>query len=123
MKEDESSPLEAVTDEATEARIVAWVLGEASGFEAAELERLCVERPELEIFHRRMLALNGLLAEVETVGADAEWKLPAAKMSGLDDFFDQRAALDDPAVVLIPRRFRWRKLQVMSGIAAISPMV
>ena len=44
MKDDDAIPLEPVTDEATEARIVAWVLGEASAFEITELERLCAEK-------------------------------------------------------------------------------
>ena len=46
-----------------EARVVAWVLGEASAFEAAELERLCAEQPELAVFKRRMQAVHGLVGE------------------------------------------------------------
>lgn len=46
-----------------EARIVAWVLGEASAFEAAELERLCAERPEAAVFKRRLQAVHGLVGE------------------------------------------------------------
>lgn len=46
-----------------EARVVAWVLGEASAFEAAELERLCAERPELAVFKRRLQAVHGLMGE------------------------------------------------------------
>ena len=37
-----------------EARIVAWISGEASAFEIAELERLMTERPELAVFKRRI---------------------------------------------------------------------
>ena len=59
------TPFDTIGDEPVEARIVAWVLGEASGFEAAELERLCEERPELRVFRRRMRALHGLLTEAE----------------------------------------------------------
>ncbi len=44
-----------------EARVVAWVLGEASAFEAAELTRLCAEQPELAVFKRRIEAINGLV--------------------------------------------------------------
>ena len=73
-----------IGDEPVEARIVAWVLGEASAFEAAELERLCGERPELMIFKRRMLALHGLLAEAENPQADESWKLPAEKRRKLE---------------------------------------
>ncbi len=46
-----------------EARIVAWVTGEASAFEIAELERLAAERPEIAIFKRRIAAVQGLVAE------------------------------------------------------------
>jgi secreted protein with Ig-like and vWFA domain len=46
-----------------EARVVAWVAGEASAFEAAELERLTSDKPELAIFTRRMQAVHGLIAE------------------------------------------------------------
>src|SRR5688572_31597679 len=46
-----------------EARVVAWVAGEASAFEVAELERLVVKKPELAIFKRRIEAVHGLMAE------------------------------------------------------------
>lgn len=46
-----------------EARVVAWVLGEASAFEVAELERLCAEQPELAVFKRRIEAVHGLTGE------------------------------------------------------------
>jgi secreted protein with Ig-like and vWFA domain len=46
-----------------EARVVAWVLGEASAFEIAELERLCAEHPEWAVFKRRMEAVHGLAGE------------------------------------------------------------
>jgi capsular polysaccharide biosynthesis protein len=77
-------------DEPVEARIVSWVLGEASAFEAAELERLCEERPELMVFKRRMLALHGLLAEAETARPDDnKWKLPPEKRQSLDAIFGE----------------------------------
>ena len=46
-----------------EARVVAWVAGEASAFEIAELERLVAEKPELAIFKRRIEAVHGLVRE------------------------------------------------------------
>ena len=46
-----------------EARVVAWVLGEASAFEAAQLEALCAEQPELAVFKRRIQAVHGLTGE------------------------------------------------------------
>jgi Mg-chelatase subunit ChlD len=74
-------------DEALEARIVSWVLGEASAFEAAELERLCKERPELLVFRRRMRALHGLLTEAEACQPDRGWALPDSKRIALDELF------------------------------------
>jgi Mg-chelatase subunit ChlD len=101
-------PFTTIGDEAVEARIVAWVLGEASAFEAAELERLCGERPELLVFRRRMLALHGLLIEAETPQPSEAWKLPPEKRLLLE------ASLGaDPvatATVLDPRKeFRIRR--------------
>ena len=46
-----------------EARVVAWVLGEASPFEATVLEQLCAESPELAAFKHRMEAVHGLVGE------------------------------------------------------------
>ncbi len=79
------TPFDTVGDEPVEARIVAWVLGEASAFEAAELERLCDERPELLVFRRRMRALHGLLTEAESAQPDESWKLPPEKRRILDE--------------------------------------
>ena len=121
MKEDDTQPLEAVTDEVMEARIVAWVLGEASAFEIAELERLCAEHPELELFHRRMLALQGLL--VETVGEDhddTQWKLPENKRQALDETLGG-APVPHAAVPMPPlkrKRSNWQWAGAATGIAA-----
>jgi periplasmic protein TonB len=46
-----------------EARIVAWISGEASASESAELEGLASARPELAAFRRRVEAMQGLAAE------------------------------------------------------------
>ena len=48
-------------DPELEARVVAWVLGEASEFEAAELERIVAQKPELAVFKRRIEAVHGLV--------------------------------------------------------------
>jgi len=93
MNDEIPEPFDTVGDAAVEARIVAWVLGEASAFEIAELERLCAERPELEVFRRRMESLHGLLTEAEgkldagEVAAAVSWKLPAEKRQVLDEVF------------------------------------
>ena len=64
MSHNENNPdLHTFIEPELEARVVAWVLGEASAFEAAELERLIPERPELAVFKRRIEAVHGLVGE------------------------------------------------------------
>lgn len=58
-----NSNLQAWIEPELEARVVAWVAGEASAFETAELERLCAEKPELAIFKRRIEAVHGVVGE------------------------------------------------------------
>lgn len=66
MNHDENNPdLQAWIEPEVEARLVAWVLGEASAFEAAELERLVAEKPELAIFKRRIEAVHGLVGAAQ----------------------------------------------------------
>ncbi|MEY2878450.1 MAG: hypothetical protein RLZZ15_830, partial [Verrucomicrobiota bacterium] len=48
---------------ALEARLVAWLAGEASPFEVAELERLVATQPELALFKQRLAHTHALLAE------------------------------------------------------------
>src|SRR6185503_15401621 len=57
-------------DAELEARIVAWIAGEASPFEAAELERIVAEKPEAAAFKREIEAVSGLISTAVT--ADAE---------------------------------------------------
>ncbi|MDP3851421.1 MAG: von Willebrand factor type A domain-containing protein [Luteolibacter sp.] len=99
------TPFTTIGDEPVEARIVAWVLGEASAFEAAELERLCEERPELLVFRRRMRALHGLLTEAEGAQPDDGWKLPPEKRKVLDDIFgeEQPVRLEEQKEIRIRR--------------------
>ena len=103
-----NTPLTAIGDEAIEARIVAWVLGEASAFEIAELERLCTERPELAIFHRRMRALHGLVGEAVTPRPDPLWKLPPGKRNPLLNLLDpappKSRAVDETRIHFSMRR-------------------
>ena len=60
-RDDEKPDLQALIEPELEARLVAWVLGEASAFEAAEMERQIAEKPELAIFKRRIEAVHGLV--------------------------------------------------------------
>lgn len=64
MNHDEkSSDMQTWIEPELEARVVAWVSGEASAFEIAELERLTREKPELGLFKRRIEAVRGLVAD------------------------------------------------------------
>ncbi|GAA5116095.1 von Willebrand factor type A domain-containing protein [Luteolibacter yonseiensis] len=117
MNEEPPTPPDAGNDGSVEARIVSWVLGEASAFEAAELERLCEERPELLVFRRRMRELHGLLTESEASEPDLSWKLPEEKRRILDDIFGEEKI---PPAASSPEAGRVRRngLRVLSAIAA-----
>ncbi|MGC4015573.1 MAG: von Willebrand factor type A domain-containing protein [Luteolibacter sp.] len=120
MKEEDSNPLEPVGDEPIEARIVAWVLGDASAFEAAELERLCAESPELEVFRRRMISLHGLLAEAGATGPEDAWKLPADKREKVEALFGT-AHGPATATLLKPKRKGqpWIRQALMASAACL----
>ncbi len=113
------TPFDTIGDEPVEARIVAWVLGESSAFEAAELERLCEERPELLVFRRRMRALHGLLTEAEAAAPDHSWKLPPEKRRLLDEIFGEEKVvqLDPRKELRIPRNGRRAFLAIAACIA------
>jgi Mg-chelatase subunit ChlD len=119
MKDEYSNPLGPVGDESIEARIVAWVLGDASAFEAAELERLCEERPELLVFRRRMEALHGLLEEGEQAPAE-EWKLPAEKRARLEELFGSPAAKSNTASIGKKRHQPWLRQTLMAVAACVA---
>ena len=71
MNQDENNPgTQGKISAELEARMTAWVAGEASPEEAAELERLAAERPELADLKRRLEAVIKLLAE--SVRPDSE---------------------------------------------------
>lgn len=78
-------------DDAVEARIVAWVLGECSALESADLERLCEDRPELFAFRCRMNILHQSLIPFETTPEEPAWKLPLAKRKKLDAIFKEES--------------------------------
>ena len=71
MSDEHKDPeLQTWIDPELEARVVAWVLGEASEFEAAELARIIAEKPELGIFKRRIEAVHGLVAAASRMETD-----------------------------------------------------
>lgn len=71
MNQDDNNPGEqGGSSGELEARITAWVAGEASAAEAAELERLAAENPEIAALRRRIEGLARLVAE--SVSPDRE---------------------------------------------------
>ena len=115
------TPFDTVGDEPVEARIVAWVLGESSAFEAAELERLCEERPELLVFRRRMRTLHGLLTEAEAAEPDHSWKLPPEKRKLLDEIFGGETVVRlEPGKELRIRRYGRRAMLAIAACVVIT---
>lgn len=107
-----------------EARVIAWIAGEASPFEVAELERLCAEKPELAMFKRRIEAVQGLVGQAmrpddKPLHLSAERR--AKLLETLTTAADEKPAEDKPVVVaMLPphRRNAWQKQIWMTGIAA-----
>lgn len=121
MHQEPPTPFDTIGDEPVEARIVAWVLGESSAFEAAELERLCEERPELLVFRRRMRTLHGLLTEAEAAEPDHSWKLPPEKRKLLDEIFGEETVVRlDARKELRIRRYGRRAMLAIAACVAIT---
>ncbi len=110
------TPFTTIGDEPIEARIVAWVLGEASAFEVAELERLCEERPELLVFRRRMMALHQLLEDAADSRGNEAWRLVPDKRKALDDLLGQKAPA--ASAPMIEKRVRRSGRRALLAIAA-----
>jgi|GEM_PF-1508430 hypothetical protein len=66
-----------------ESRVVDLVLGEASGPEVEELERMVAEQPEVRAFKQRLESLHGLLGETLVPEDDEEWKLAPERRAQL----------------------------------------
>ncbi len=115
---EEPHHLTPVGDEALEARIIAWVLGEASPFEAAELENICEQTPEWRVFQRRMLATHELLGEATTRGAAEDWKMPSEKRGKLDALIGAVEVVEEK-----PQRKPQPWWHRMAGLAAVLAIV
>lgn len=61
MNHDETNDFELRGEPELEARLVAWVAGEASDFEQAELERIVAERPEVARFKAQLERAHALV--------------------------------------------------------------
>jgi len=123
-------------DAALEARIVAWVLGEASAFEVAELERLAAAQPEIALFKQRMEAVHGLLGAADQLKkADTLHLAPERRATILAAIggtpAPAPAAGDTPAPTVIEqaasrrRSFGpgWKALRLYFGVTAACMLV
>ncbi|PTY02422.1 hypothetical protein DB347_23745 [Opitutaceae bacterium EW11] len=116
MNHDEgTSDMQTWIEPELEARVVAWVSGEASAFEIADLERLTREKPELAVFRRRIEAVRGLVAEAVRpeqaplrLSQDRRATL-LASLGGGGPESGQPTGAPKPAVFPAPqKRRRWR---------------
>lgn len=104
---------ESSIDPALEARIVALVLGQASAFEAEELELFIETRPELQAFKSRLEQTHGLLVEAEGAQvADDGWRLSEKRRNQILTLKKERREEEPPDYY---KRFQWR---VLAGAAA-----
>jgi len=105
-------------DPALEARIVAWVMGEASAFEVAELERLVAETPELALFKRRLEAVHGLAAEAARPPRPKLQLSAERRRKLLDVIGTAPAPAPEKKVRVLPAAAAWWKAPVWSLLAA-----
>ncbi|MEP3213403.1 MAG: von Willebrand factor type A domain-containing protein [Luteolibacter sp.] len=110
-------PLHTIPDEHLEARVTAYILGEASPFETAEIESLIEQSPELRLFANRTRTLHTLLQEAETTSnsPSAAWKLPPEKRDKLEAILGS----ESPAVFPKEKNIRRASFRAAIGIAAV----
>lgn len=110
-----------------EARVVAWVAGEASAFEAAELARIAAERPEVAAFKAEMERVHGLVGaamqgEAEPLRMSAERRAKVLAALGRGGVAEKEKGTEaegaEGKVAVFPQRAAWRRVQWMIGVAA-----
>lgn len=114
MNEDQTT-LNPVGDDAMEARIVAWVLGQSSAFEAAELETWCETHPEWRVYQRRMVVLHGLLGQAVQPSADSTWKLSDQRRAALDGILGTKDVVVEAKQQMRKKRW-WPKLAKFAAL-------
>lgn len=82
--------LQSYIEPELEARVVALVLGEASAFEAGEMERLMEERPELRRYKEGVEKVHGLVGEAHRNDDHDEWKLSEERRSTVFTKIEER---------------------------------
>jgi secreted protein with Ig-like and vWFA domain len=121
MSDVDSTNLQAWIDPELEARVVAWILGEASAFERAELERRVSENAELAIFKRRIEAVHGLLglAEGSPVVPIQKWQLSAERRAKVLNAIGAAPAADVKGVIVAANPRKSPKMRVWLIAAAL----
>ncbi len=89
-----------------EARIIASLLGEASAFEEAELQRLMDERPEVATFHQQLATVHGLVGEAVSTGPKDDWKLAPDRREKLLEIFGGSEESCGDAIASMPSATR-----------------
>ncbi len=110
MNHDDNLPIQLINPE-LEARVVAWVLGEASPFEAAELTRLIAENPALAVFQRRIEAVHGLVGEAARPVREPMVLSPERRAKLLAVIGGGEAGKEDPSVLALPLMGSKKKIQ------------
>jgi len=104
MSDENKDPeLQTWIDPELEARVVAWVLGEASDFEAAELARIVAGKPELQIFKRRIEAVHGLVAAASRMELDPI-RMSEERRRKLIETLGRKETAGQPALVAMPQK-------------------
>lgn len=125
MNTDENNPEKQTPAETElEACIVAWVSGEASAFEVAELERLVREKPELAIFKRRMEAVRGLVAEAvapdtEPMRLSPEARAKLLQAIGVPEKAAAPGAPEVPSLAIAIQRHRKQQRWMLAAAACL----
>ncbi len=107
-------------DPALEARVVAHVLGETSAFEAAELDRLLAENPELALFSRRITAIHDLVATAAHSDAEPLRLAPDRRAELLAVIGTVPAEANEKIRALSPRRRNWPFPRILAPLAPLA---
>ena len=123
-----SDELQTYIEPELEARIVALVLGEASAFEAEEVERLVSERPELKACKERLEKIHGVLVAAHEKGKADEWKISEERRVKVLERFEARrlAELDREGrrqARQVARRRRRHKLVMLCAACVVIGML
>ena len=117
MNEDHSD-LQPWIEPELEARIVAVVLGEASAFEAAELERIAAERAEVALFRRRIEQAHGLVATASRPDQPARRLAPERRAKLLATLGGSSVGMPNVSALRRPR-LPWLTGKLMLRVAAV----